>query len=377
VDEGDALQEVEDFDSFFTYLEETIMPNVFPDAWYNDVPLSTANGETGFVLGYNKLVGGLLITQRRGLIKPACKEPKYASFRSAYEDFYPTCFIEDDIANFVTPEQRQNYSKPGSRSHPTMKWSPNPSEPGWVTMVPWTLQVVKDPVTNQTKVVELEPTPPQRVNNTRTDINLAPFYASFTYTIPSNTKPPTNGLWSEATHGKKEPQESDGGFRVFLKLSDGYIYNQKKIAFLKENLWFDKFTREVNIKFAVYNGMLSKFTYVSIQFGFSNVGTFRPFNTKGGTLVKIKSVNMEPYKVTQAHNCTKDFDSFKNGNASCYQKFANDPVKLDSCLPAPVCQKGKTVDEVQLALEVIFMIWLFNDIMHLIMSFVRAAWNGW
>ena len=36
MDEGDALQEVVDFATFFTYLEETIMPNVFPDAWYND-----------------------------------------------------------------------------------------------------------------------------------------------------------------------------------------------------------------------------------------------------------------------------------------------------------------------------------------------------
>ena len=49
---------------------------------------------------------------------------------------------------------------------------------------------------------------------------------------------------------------SDGAFRAFLKLSDGATFNERKLEFLKQNLWLDKFTREVKIKFAVYNGML-------------------------------------------------------------------------------------------------------------------------
>ena len=38
-------------------------------------PLSSNKGETGFVLDYNKLVGGLLLTQKRATLKPACKIP--------------------------------------------------------------------------------------------------------------------------------------------------------------------------------------------------------------------------------------------------------------------------------------------------------------
>jgi len=30
-------------------------------------------------------------------------------------------------------------------------------------------------------------------------------------------------------------------------------------------MWLDKFTRQVNIKFAVYNGMLGLFTFVNIK----------------------------------------------------------------------------------------------------------------
>ncbi len=319
------------------------MDKVFPEAWYNDVPLSTAKEETGFVLGYNKLVGGLLISQARGLIKPECKKPYYPTYKSAYEDFYPTCFVDTDIAEFVTKEERRNFSKPGSRIHPTQKWLPNAQEPGWLTLVPWTLQTVKKNSTNE--VVELDPTPPRWVNDTRADLTMADYYKAFTYTMPSNTRPPTMGFWSEATHGKKEPQESDGGFRVFFKLSDGVTFNRKKLAFLKKNLWLDKFTRRVNIKFAVYNGMLSMFTYVNIGFGYSNSGAFLPFNTKGGTMVEIKSVNMEPYRLTKRSNCTSQWTQTKN--ESCYKKLGEgaDMEMLKQCQPC----EGRTIDEVQLA----------------------------
>jgi len=102
------------------------------------------------------------------------------------------------------------------------------------------------------------------------------------------------GYWNEAGYAFKQPQLNDGAFRAFLKLSDGATFNERKLEFLKDNLWLDKFTSEVSIKFAVYNGMLSMFTYVSIRFGFSTTGTFLPFNTKGGTMVRSSLLIWNP-----------------------------------------------------------------------------------
>lgn len=124
MDEGDKLQKVETLGDFFDYLEETIFANLFPAKWYNDEPLSTAKDELGYVLSYNKLVGGLLITQQRGMLKTYCKEPYYSSFRSSYETFYPTCFDDASIANFVTPEQKKQFPVGKNREHPRMKWTP-------------------------------------------------------------------------------------------------------------------------------------------------------------------------------------------------------------------------------------------------------------
>jgi len=371
VDEGDSLQKVESLGDFFDYLSDQIMPNVFPDAWYNDEPLSTAKDEVGYVLGYNKLVGGLLITQKRRIVRPYCKQPAYPNFRSSYEDFYPTCFGDAGIETFVTEAQRKEFPIGTKRESPDMKWSANP---GWLTMVPWTLKVVKNPATNRSTVEVLEPTPPQVVNNSRSDPKTSDYYSAFTYTIPSNTAPPQSGTgyWNEASYSLKQPQLSDGAFRAFLKLSDGATFNERKLEFLKDNLWLDKFTSEVSIKFAVYNGMLSMFTFVSIRFGYSTTGTFLPFNTKGGTMVTIKSINMEPYRMTQQSNCTSGWTAAKN--ASCYEKFANEPDKLFTCNE---CVKGVVMDEVQLALEVVFMIWLFYDIVSLMRTGLSHAMVGW
>jgi hypothetical protein len=131
VDEQGSLQDVSQLGDFFDYLSDQIMPNVFPDKWYNDKPLSTAKDETGYILGYNKLVGGLLLTQQRGLLKPYCKEPYFKEYRSSYETFYPTCFVEGggDIADFVNQSMREMYPAGTSREHPEMRWSPGTTNP--------------------------------------------------------------------------------------------------------------------------------------------------------------------------------------------------------------------------------------------------------
>ena len=165
---------------------------------------------------------------------------------------------------------------------------------------------------------------------------------------------------------------SDGAFRAFLKLSDGATFNERKLEFLKQNLWLDKFTREVKIKFAVYNGMLSMFTFVSINFGYSTTGVFVPWNNAGGTMVKIKSINMEPYRIRQRSNCTMNWSPAKN--TSCYEKYAGDTEMLKTC---GKCSMGITKDEIQLGLEVVFMIWLFYDIVSLLRSGVSHALIGW
>jgi hypothetical protein len=370
VDEGGSLQGVGSLGDFFDYLSDQIMPNVFPDSWYNGEPLSTAKDEVGYVLGYNKLVGGLLITQTRGMLKQYCKTPYFSSFRSSYETFYPTCFDNQDIVNFVTPEQKKEFPIGTTREHPTMKWTPD--GPGWLTYVPWTLKLVADNVTGLNTIVEDEPTPPSGVNETRKDPATKDYYTAFTYSMPSNTRRPMQGFWNDAWFGKMQPQESDGAFRAFLKLSDGAMFNERKIEFLKQNLWLDKFTRQVNIKFAVYNGMLSMFTFVSVRFGYSSTGTFIPFNTQGGTYVRIKSINMEPYRLRQRENCTSGWTPEKN--ETCYAKNLGDPDKLKTCRK---CSMGIANDEIQLGLEVVFMVWLFYDIVSLLRSGVTHALVGW
>ena len=99
-----------------------------------------------------------------------------------------------------------------------------------------------------------------------------------------------------AYEGFRSSYEQFYAFQTFLKLSDGETFNRRKIEFLKDNLWLDKFTDRVYIKFAVYNGMLRMFTFVKVSFGFHSSGTFLPFDSVygiGGTKVEIKSVNMQ------------------------------------------------------------------------------------
>ena len=149
IDEGGALQDVTDHGAFFQYLEETIMPNVFPGEWYNSEPLATA--DTGFVLDYNKLVGGLLVTQKRGTLLPACKLPYFDSYPSPYENFYGNCFSEDGMAIHVSAEQKK--ADNGSLMHPTMKWE---ASPGWTVHVPWSSKIDSYTIYNDTQRKECE-----------------------------------------------------------------------------------------------------------------------------------------------------------------------------------------------------------------------------
>jgi hypothetical protein len=221
------------------------------------------------------------------------------------------------------------------------------------------------------KVVPDEPCPPSWVNGTRSDPLQKNFYKAFVYSVPSATKPPNSlGIWTKHLNGRVGPQEDDASYRVFLALSDGSTTNNNQVQFLKDQLWLDKFTREVNIKFALYNGMLGMFTFVNIKFGFSLTGAYRDFDTKGGTKVQIKSINMEPYRLRQRTNCTLGWTLDNNG--SCYEKNGVNAPRL-----CRKCSRGKVMDEIQLACEVVMMIWIFYEIAGLMIRIVSCSLVGW
>jgi len=265
VSEGDALQDVSTLGDFFGYLEDQIRPNIFPPEWYNGDTLTT--DETGFVMYYNMLVGGLLVVQQRGTQQSPCRVPMYSGAKSSYQDFYEICYPNKLIESDYTDEQRRNGEVP---------WAPGVPAP---------------------------PTKPVNVLETRNDPTLGDFADAFTFST-----------------------EYDG-FASFLALADGAKLNQDKVEALKKYRWLDKHTRAIDIKFALYNGMLQMFTFCVIHFGFDQTGTFVPYNHVGGTKVTIKTIDMEPYL----------------GN-----KFS---------------------DRMQIALEVILVVWIFYQIS----SFVRGG----
>ena len=247
VDEQGSLQDVTDHASFFDYLQNTIMPNVFPSEWYNEQPLNTQ--ETGYILQYNKLVGGLLLTQNRGTLRPACKIPFYQAYPSSYETFYGKCFSDDSMAIHVTQDVKLDVTE--TYVHPQMRW--DPFQGGQKKRDPRLGTIYKPHgVLNSSEcieVVEDEPCPPLKVNLTRQNAKEQDFFKAFTYHVPKATRPPSFiGYWHKSTYGKLEPQETDGSYRSFLALSDGPATNLLKVSFLKKHKWLDKFTHGLNIK---------------------------------------------------------------------------------------------------------------------------------
>jgi hypothetical protein len=61
IDEKRSLQQITTHADFFQYLKSQILPTVFQNQWYNNESFKTS--ESGYIMQYNKLVGGLLIVQ--------------------------------------------------------------------------------------------------------------------------------------------------------------------------------------------------------------------------------------------------------------------------------------------------------------------------
>jgi hypothetical protein len=83
VDEKHSLQQITTHADFFQYLKTQILPTVFQNQWYNNESFKTS--EAGYIMQYNKLVGGLLIVQERGMDTSPCLAPFYSGARSSYE----------------------------------------------------------------------------------------------------------------------------------------------------------------------------------------------------------------------------------------------------------------------------------------------------
>uniref|UniRef100_A0A6U4MUT9 Polycystin cation channel PKD1/PKD2 domain-containing protein n=1 Tax=Hemiselmis andersenii TaxID=464988 RepID=A0A6U4MUT9_HEMAN len=308
VDEQGALQDVSTLGDLFDYLTEQIMENVFPGAWYNDDPLTTS--EAGYVLDYNKLVGGLLIVQRRG-VRRKCVEPRYKLTNSSYDEFYRVCYTEKTTEGLITKNETAAAALPPDSLDFNVPWLPGGLPPEGLKMDPDDIGSVFG--------VNPTMTPPARVLEKKeaTGNKLGNFEEAFVY------------------------DHRYGGFSSFLAYADGSIKNLAKIEALKETLWLDKFTRGVDIKFAVYNGHANMFTFVAISFNYALTGAFKEYQRDAGTQVVIKTVNMEPYRI--------------GGE--------NPPSDL-----------------IRLILEIILLIWIYNYIASLIRELVecglKEGWSG-
>jgi hypothetical protein len=203
VDEGGALQDVATLGDLFDYLEGQIMENVFPATWYNDDPLTTS--ESGYVLDYNKLVGGLLIVQRRGL-RRKCVEPRYKSMNSSYDDFYRTCYTEQTTESlWPVNETAAKLEAPASLDYKVP----------WIPGTP-----IEYDAKNPETIFGKSPTaaPPQQVLDILANNNkLGNFADAFVY------------------------DHRYQGFAAFLAYADGATKNLAKLDALKQALWLDKY----------------------------------------------------------------------------------------------------------------------------------------
>jgi len=308
VDESGALQDVSTLGDLFDYLTGQIMENVFPGSWYNDDPLTTS--EAGYVLDYNKLVGGLLIVQRRG-VRRKCVEPRYELTNSSYDEFYRVCYTEKTTEGLIAKNETAAAALPPDSLDFNVPWLPGSLPAEGLKMDPNDLSTIFG--------INPVEAPPPRVleKKAETGNKLGNFEEAFVY------------------------DHRYGGFSSFLAYADGSIKNLAKIEALKETLWLDKYTRGVDIKFAVYNGHANMFTFVAISFNYALTGAFKEYQREAGTQVVIKTVNMEPYRI--------------GGD--------NPPGDL-----------------IRLILELILLVWIFNYIASLVRELVEVAlkegWSG-
>ena len=196
-----------------------LINSILGGTWYNGDPFTT--DEMGMIYNYNKLIGGVLIIQKRGELEPC----EY----SMYSLFYPTCYSN---VNYVTadPPLRVNGTKDvcGS-SQPIMEI--DESSPDYQ-------QYLED--LENSKFGDRE-----KLNQTEYSNVVNSFQYSY----------------------------KDQGYRVWLSLADGIKATLQQIQQLQELRWLDSKTRHIDLKFTFYNGNFGMFTFAKVSLEFSHFGT--------------------------------------------------------------------------------------------------------
>ena len=207
LEQTEKLDGVRTQDQIWTYLigeagaepqDAGLMAKLFQEQWYNGDQMDAT--EAGYVLDHNKLVGGVLLVQKRGKVQNCTR-------RSMYAALYPSCYSSElDQEPFGPPDP-----------------SANSSEVGGIA-----------------------------------------------------------GIYKYSDKYK--------GHGVFLPVSEGRDNNIERVRKLKEDLWLDKSSRDLDVKCFIYNGNLEVFTYLDLRFQFGpGGGLIRPHS------VKIQSVQLELY----------------------------------------------------------------------------------
>eukprot|EP00960_Hanusia_phi_P056234 763193-Hanusia_phi.AAC.6 len=222
--QDDALASVRTHGDFFDYLLKSfdnklqnfvdgseptggLINTILGGTWYNGDPFTT--NEMGMIYNYNKLIGGVLIIQKRGEIE-ACEY-------SMYSLFYPTCYSRVKYITADPPLRANGTQEVCGSSVPMM-------------------EIDESSADYQQYLDELESSKfGDRTKLNQTDyLNVA---SSFQYSY------------------------KDQGYRVWLSLADGIKANLQQIEQLQELKWLDSKTRHIDLKFIFYNGNFGMFTF--------------------------------------------------------------------------------------------------------------------
>ena len=235
--------------------------------------------DLGMLYQFNKLVGGVLITQDRGKPEP-CKP-------SAYELFYNKCY---DKVNMMRAE-------------------PCGADPSRYANCP----LVNQSTTRENKQCAAKDEDAQLVSDGSQDQLLQQYLADLN-TSKFGDRAVLDDPVEVQKQGLDDIKESfeyrwnNYGYSAWLSLADGTETNRQKVVKLKEQLWLDLYTRSVDVKFIFYNGNVGMFSYVAINFGFNTYGMYNSYNPDdysvqkrgpGGTKISIGTLNMEPYMTSE------------------------------------------------------------------------------
>ena len=298
--QDDKLQAVRTHGDFFQFLlsdfndagefDESTWPNggilatLFDPKLYNGQQVAAA--DLGMLFQFNKLVGGVLITQERS-IKKKCPP-------SAYQLFYKNCYdgelMEAEPCNArKRPDGSRDYSKCSMVMQNTTRQNKQCGAEDRGIML--------DPSATDQYEEYLAKREESKFGRWRDADGLPKIKGAERTRMLAD-------LNVDMVEDSFEYRYDKFGYSAWLSLADGYETNRKKVVQLRDNLWLDLNTRKVELKFIFYNGNVGSFSYVAVSTDFSKYGTYKPFDPEatavqkrgpGGPRIAIGTVNMEPY----------------------------------------------------------------------------------